>query len=278
MTDEMDFDIFDTDLAETWESLPLADIPIEVDRNRKDRQLNLRVSSTLLSALRSAAVARNESYHSLARAFVEQGVARELQEVRSDTARPFSTKEATLVLLAAPGASHQPNEEIAGRTRLQKLLFLLAQHLKPDVAARFEAYNYGPFEENLNSDIEFLESEGLIEGGGGGEINPAPPSPERGARLLQWVEERSGPPRDVVDSYRLTKTGMDWVARFLSTDKSGDTQAKQRLFEESSRLKAQFGSSGLDALIDHVYAEYPEYAEKSRIREQVAERRQRLGR
>jgi uncharacterized protein YwgA len=272
MTDDLDFDLYGTVLADSWDSLPATDSPVDVDRTRKDRQLNLRVSADLLSTLRSVAATRNESYHSLARAFIEQGLVRSATPTTKEI-RPFSTKEATLVLLAAPGASRQPNEEISGRTRLQKLLFLLTQHLKPDVQARFEGHHFGPFEENLSQDIEFLESEGLIEAAGHGPVTPLPPSRDRGARLVEWVESRSGPANDLVESYRLTKRGMDWVSRFLSDREYGDPEAKTRLLEESARLKEQYGRSSLDSLIDYVYNEYPEYAEKSKIREQVAERR-----
>lgn len=273
MTDDIDFDLYNTDLADEWDALPASETSVYLDRGRKDRQLNLRVSSDLLASLRAAATARNASYHSLARGFLEEGLARDADHANVADVRPFSTKEATLVLLSAPGPSHQPNEEISGRTRLQKLLFLLAQHLKPEIQARFEAYHYGPFEENLSGDIEFLESEGLIEAGGPGAVIPLAPAVDRGARLIEWVEKRSGPANDLVESYRLTKRGMDWVSGFFSDPERGDPRAKARLLEESARLKEKYGSSPLSTLIDHVYAEYPQYAERSRIARQVAERK-----
>ncbi len=55
--------------------------------------------------------------------------------------------------------------------------------------------------------------------------------------------------------------------------------AKQRLADECRRLKEQFGRVPLDELVDFVYAEFPEFTKESRIRHQVAERRERrLGR
>jgi uncharacterized protein YwgA len=270
---EQDFDLYTTDLSETWDELPVDDQPIP-ERGRKDRQLNLRVSGDLLSALRGLAARRNESYHALARGFIEQGLLREETTADSPAQRPFSTKEATLVLLAAPGQSHELNEEVSGRTRLQKLLFLLTQHLQADVQARFEAFHYGPFEENLNADIEFLTAEGLVEGPGSlAEIELG--DGDRGARLVEWVRARTGPANELVESYRLTKRGMDWVQRFLADPTVGREEPRARLFEESARLKERFGRVSLDALIDHVYDEYPEYAENSKIRGQVAERRRR---
>ena len=101
-------------------------------------------------------------------------------------------KEALLVLLSQPGASDQENEPIVVKARLQRLLFLTAQHLKGEVAARFEAYSYGPFEEEIEPDLELLASEGLVEWEGRApEIPQIADESERGAKILDWVRSRA---------------------------------------------------------------------------------------
>jgi hypothetical protein len=70
----------------------------------------------------------------------------------------------------------------------------------------------------------------------------------------------------------LTAHGLEWVKRFLSSDAFGDPEAKRRLWDESQELKRRFGRVALEELVDYVYSEYPEFTEKSRIKDQVTAR------
>lgn len=277
--------VADRDYTEAWDELEDVSEQFQGMRPRKDRQLNLRVDSDLLASLREAAARTGESYHFLGRRLIEEGVARVLaqQEERGSAEdeaerRPFRMKEVTLVLLGAGGASRAANEAVEGRTRLQKLLFLVAQHLKPAVSARFEAYSYGPFDETVGPDLEFLTGEGLVESEAG-EVLPEPAaSPEdRGARILEWIRQRGAerPEQAAPESYRLTQKGMEWVRRFLASEQFGSPEAKSKLLEECEQLKRRFGRVPLDELVDYVYGQYPEFTARSAIRHQVAERRAR---
>lgn len=267
------------DLTEVWDQLEdVSDEFASVPR-RKDRQLNLRVDDDLLAALREAAGRSGEGYHTFARRLIEEGVARALAEPGSESEqgrlpRPLRMKEVLLVLLASGQATREPPEAIAGRTRLQKLLFLAAQHLQPHVAARFEAYSFGPFEESVESDVEFLATEGLIEATG----HEALPEvrehdPDRGRRVLEWVRTRHDESAEpTVEQYRLTREGLDWVQRFLESEEYGDPDVKSRLVAESAALRKRFGRVSLEDLVDFVYTEYPQFATRSKIRHKVAER------
>lgn len=290
MTDKRALEQADArDYAEAWDELEDVSSEFADVRPKKDRQLNLRVDSQLLAALRTASARSGEGYHSFARRLIEEGLARALEpepgESKPDATetpnlRPFRVKELLLVLLGQPGPTSQLNEPIVGKTRLQKLLFLAAQHLKGDVAARFEAYSYGPFEEAIEPDLEFLASEGLVEWEGRGpEIPQLQDESERGARIVDWVRSRAEAAPRPVESYRLTQLGLEWVRRFFASDAFGSPEAKQRLADECRRLKEEFARVPLDELVDFVYAEFPEFTKGSRIRHQVAERRERrLGR
>jgi predicted DNA binding CopG/RHH family protein len=274
------------DYAEVWDELEDASGQFADVRPRKDRQLNLRVDADLLAALRTASAQAGEGYHSFARRLVEEGVARALEAEPAEPSaaakpatpsrRPFQVKEVLLVLLSQPGASDQDNEPIVGKTRLQKLLFLAAQHLKGEVAARFEAYSYGPFEEEVEPDLEFLASEGLVEWEGRGpEIPQIEGESERGAKILDWVRSRGETKPRPIESYRLTQLGLEWVRRFFASDAFGSAEAKKRLADECQRLKERFGRVPLDDLVEFVYAEFPEFTKQSKIRHEVAERRAR---
>ncbi len=271
------------DYAEVWDDLEDVSAQFADVRPKKDRQLNLRVDADLLAALRMASAQAGEGYHSFARRLIEEGLARALEgepaepssaATAAPSRRPFQVKEVLLVLLSQPGASDQENEPVVGKTRLQKLLFLAAQHLKGEVAARFEAYSYGPFEEEIEPDLEFLASEGLVEWEGRGpEIPQIGDESERGARILDWVRSRAETKPRPTESYRLTQLGLEWVRRFFASDAFGSADAKKRLAEECQRLKEQFGRVPLDDLVDFVYAEFPEFTRQSKIRHEVAERR-----
>jgi predicted DNA binding CopG/RHH family protein len=263
------------DVAEVWDALEDASAEFADVRRRKDRQLNLRVDDDLLTSLREAASQSGEGYHTFARRLVEEGIARTLAQANAaEDPAPLRMKEVMLVLLGAGGSSAEPSESIAGRTRLQKLLFLAAQHLQPHVSARFEAYDFGPFDEAIQSDVEFLAEQGLINATGRETLPEVKAhDPERGPRILEWVRQRNSEVSDAaIDEYRLTHAGMEWVRRFLASDHWGDPEVKRRLFEECRTLRDRFGRVPLEELVDYVYAEYPNFTAQSKIRHQVAER------
>lgn len=276
------------DHAADWDALEDVTADFTDLRPRKDRQLNLRVDQELLDTLRALAARRGIGYHSLARDLIDEGLARAAYEhevhqpANSTQGRPFRMKEVILLLLGAPGASGRENEAIVGRTRLQKLLFLTAQHLQPHIAARFEAYDYGPFEESVAPDIEFLADEGLVQmpGHGATGTSAAAGDAEYGKGLLAWVHARHGPEPDQerpTERYRLTQQGMDWVRRFVASGGAGNPEALMALQQQVAALKQQYGKTPLSELVELVYAEYPEFTEHSKISHQVAERRARRG-
>jgi uncharacterized protein len=272
------------DITEVWDQLEDVTSEFESVRPRKDRQLNLRVDDALLESLREASSRMGEGYHAFARRAIEESVARALSEPSEDDLAPGSTrrlrmKEVMLVLLGAGQSFDEPPEAIAGRTRLQKLLFLTAQHLQPHVSSRFEAYDFGPFEESVQADIEFLATEGLIEATGHETLPEVRQhDPERGKRILQWVRgraERTDESR--LEEYRLTRAGLEWVRRFIESEQYGNAEVKRQLLAEATQLRKQFGRVPLEKLVDYVYREYPEFTARSKIREQVSERLARSG-
>lgn len=270
-------DAAERDYAEDWDELEDVSAEFQGIRPKKDRQLNLRVDGELLTSLRNLAAHRGEGYHSLARQFIEEGLARELatqsREERTEATNAFQMKHVLLVMLGSPGATHVDNEPLIGRTRLQKLLFLAAQHLKGESLARFEAYDYGPFDEGIEPDLDFLAGEGLVDRSGStSEWRRQDPDKELGADILDWVRSRPERHQPEGESYRLTQRGMEWVRRFFESPAFGTTEAKERLARECQALKQKYGKVPLSDLVDFVYTEYPEFTKGSKIRHQVAER------
>ncbi len=273
-------DVATRDYAEAWDELDDVSAQFAQVRPRRDRQLNLRVDAELLASLREAAARSGEGYHTLARRLIEEGLARVLEDLPAAkrTATPFRSKEVLLALLGAKGAAEE-NEAVIGKTRLQKLLFLVAQHLQEGAASRFEAYSYGPFDEAVGPDLDFLAGEGLVEAS---DREPPPVldrnAPDRADRVIDWIwhrEDRTGREVESVVNYRLTKQGMVWLEEFVRSDAFGSAEAKQRLLTVAEEIKSRYGRVPLEDLVDEVYAAYPSYAERSKIRDQVAARRAR---
>ena len=132
-------------------------------------------------------------------------------------------------------------ETIEGRTRLQKLVFLLEQELKgrahPVVDGQdyeFIAYDYGPFSKSLYDDLDELDEKGLV----------------------REVEETMDDGQVKYD-YELTEDGREAVEDRLM---SGDAEKVRELAQE---FKDEYNDVLLSELIEYVYSKYPAYAENS---------------
>jgi|AntDeeMinimDraft_4_1070355.scaffolds.fasta_scaffold00240_3 uncharacterized protein YwgA len=139
-----------------------------------------------------------------------------------------------LVLLGA-----EDEEPVEGRTRLQKLMFLIQKRMEEqgdplDWGYPFQAYDYGPFAKELYDDLDQLRRRGLVE--------------EREQHLDD----------DVIQyDYVLTSKGREFVREEL------EDRRPDGLAETTEAIKDDFNDVSLQKLIDYVYTEYPEYAENS---------------
>jgi uncharacterized protein YwgA len=168
-----------------------------------------------------------------------------------------------LVLLAAETKHRNARFRVDGITRLEKLLFLLAEEddykgFKDEIAEpfTFEAYHYGPYSKEVYSSVDLLKAlrllrEKRVDVKSGLDLNEE--SEVLGLSLP--AEERY-----VERQFILTDDGRA-VARLLSTRLS--PAAKQMLTD----LKDRFARMPLRQLLRYVYANHPKYAEKSLIKE-----------
>jgi hypothetical protein len=162
--------------------------------------------------------------------------------------------------------------QLAGTTRLQKLVFLLTQRedfkrlaeqgAVPSVA--FQPFRMGPFTPELYEAVELLS-----------EFDPplvvVEESADRQAdiELERYVDELdldrfepsvSRAPRPT--TYRLTASGAT-VARRLWSD------APPELQEAIREIVAEYGPLNLRDLLRHVYKDYPQYTSRSEIKQQL---------
>lgn len=240
---------------------PSAPIPGLVHDEPQSAQLNLKFEQELLDALKRTASELRRPYHALARQFIEAALEREEKELGIRTSsRPRPTmRELMVLLLHAPGS--RGAEAIHGMTRLQKLLFVIEQKLNP--GQHFYAYNYGPFDEAVHDAVNALRLAGFL--GGSTPLSAAPPTFEE---MLRTAAERSGPREAVVpEVFALTAQGHEAAERLRRSNRAFDA-----LFARINEIRQEWDTPNLDNLVDRVYAEWPQYAEKSLIKAEVAER------
>lgn len=189
-------------------------------------------------------------------------------DCQSEPLRVENAMDLLLTLLFAPGKSGRDAEPIEGITRLQKLLFLLQQDIGPKQlvkeaeAYRYKSYKMGPYCEQLRSDLEELESAGIVvtkrldywlpDDGDG--------VPEKGADFDTPTRETKR-----VESYRFSLSPD--LGQQIGKELWDDLGRKDR--EELAAFKAFFNSLSLRQLLIFTYEKYPEFTEASTIKKQL---------
>lgn len=192
----------------------------------------------------------------------------EQPDCQSQPLRVENAMDLLLTLLYAPGKSGTDAEPIEGITRLQKLLFLLQQDLGPKQlvkeaeAYRYKAYKMGPYSEQLRSDLEELESAGIVVTE---RLNYWLPDdgdgvPEKGADFDTPMRETKR-----VESYRFSLSPD--LGQKIGKDLWGSLAPKER--EGLAAFKAFFNSLSLRQLLIFTYEKYPKFTEASTIKKQL---------
>lgn len=143
-----------------------------------------------------------------------------------------------------PAALLYANEEesIVGRTRLQKLVFLMEMNFQEERGSLpltpntydFEPYDYGPFSKQLYDDVDELKDQGLIR-----EVKE---------------EYKEGEVRYI---YEIEDKGRELIENNLNKEEM------REVLSRASRLKGEFNNDPLPEFIKEVYSRYPKYAENS---------------
>jgi hypothetical protein len=223
-------------------------------------QLNIKLDHTVLDELKARSDELRRPYHSLAREWIEAALGREEESLGLDptSAGPPAIKDLMVLLLHATGK--RGDDGIRGVTRLQKLLFVIEQKLAAQ-STRFYPFNYGPFNEEVNDAAHALRLAGFLRGG-----ESAVTGPPSFAEMVATVVERSGP-RDEHDpeEFVLNERGHKAAERLRQS-----SRAYAQLYAYVRALREEWDTPDLLA---RVYDTYPKYAERSVIRQQVAERK-----
>jgi uncharacterized protein YwgA len=151
----------------------------------------------------------------------------------SESDKELDSVTLLMMLLYAPGSQGRLNEPIRGRTRLQKLLFLLYEEgkLKGIVKDRHQyiPHKAGPFSTDVLDSIEFLRQLGLVKDFG----------------YLDQTDE--------VQDFLLSPKGVEVARKMRSI-------IDDRIWKTIEAIKSEYNSMDLNELLRYIYARYPEYA------------------
>ncbi len=171
------------------------------------------------------------------------------------------TKDIILYLLFAGGM-----RSVSGRTRLQKMLFLLENEGQLDARSfakfGFEPWKYGPFSKEASADVEFLENAGLVQTC---RIGPAAePEWSELEELSQDYADDGGEysPEQLFaqEEFSLTDRGAQFVRERI------ESRIPPKLKQAIADVKKKYNRMSLTSLLRYVYAKYPQYAVKSELR------------
>ncbi len=119
---------------------------------------------------------------------------------------------------------------ITGKTRLQKLLFLLQEEQVKLPVFTFKAYKYGPYSEEVDDTVESLSFRDFIE------VNNT--------------------------NFSLSDKGNSVIEKKLKSKYSN-------LADQARKIISSFGSLNDELLLLYVYTKYPQYTIKSEIKEEM---------
>jgi hypothetical protein len=173
-------------------------------------------------------------------------------------ARAIETDDVIVLLLGAPGGAEVPGY-LDGVTRLEKLVFLL-EHETPvrswvTEVADFRSHKFGPFSAKIYRAVDMLSAYGLL---------------RDSARVSNSTEDRWEAVNvlgDELDPYttrtfQLTERGEKYYAALIA---ELPANAESLLTE----FKDRFARLPLRQLVRYVYERYPEFTDKSEIRDEI---------
>lgn len=224
-------------------------------------QLNIKLDQGSLDELKARAHQLGSPYHRLAREWIQSALGQEERNLGLDptTKQGPALMDVMLLLLHAPNSRGE--DAVRGITRLQKLVFVIEQKLSTDMG--FYAYNFGPFNEEVNDAAAALRLAGFLQGGGA--VSAKPPS---FAEMMEAVVERAGPSDErAAQVFTLNEVGHGRAERLRRSSRAYD-----QLYAYVSGLRKEWDTP---EIVERVYESFPKYTEKSLIRDEVARRRHR---
>lgn len=255
-------------LARSWllDALRHPSMPEQISEEAEAQtaQLNLKLDQSVLDALKQRGHELGIPYHRVARDWIEwETTQAESALGLSSASHEPPIKELMVLLLHAPNS--KGDSTVRGMTRLQKLLFVVEKMLES--RSSFYAFNYGPFNEEVNDAARALEVAGFMRSG-----EPATAGPPSFREMMSAVTGRAGAESggsNVVE-FALSERGHEAAEQLRHS-----SPAYEQLYGFVESIKKEWDTPDLKDLVDRVYETWPSYTEKSVIREEVERRSRR---
>lgn len=173
--------------------------------------------------------------------------------------RAIETDDVIVLLLGAQGGS-DPAGHLAGVTRLEKLVFLLERETPVrswvTEVADFRSHKFGPFSAKIYKALEGLSAYRLLEDS----AEPSDSEEDRWEAVNVLGADLEDP--YTTRTFQLTERGMRYYAALIEL-LPPDAEEILRQFKE------RFATLSLRQLVRYVYERYPEFTDRSEIRDQV---------
>ncbi|MEY2424373.1 MAG: hypothetical protein QOI95_4440 [Acidimicrobiaceae bacterium] len=173
---------------------------------------------------------------------------------------PFEVDDAIVLVLGAPSRIPSLQDRIEGITRLEKLVFLVEREseLRDLITedADFRSHNFGPFSSKVYQAVDTLVAAGLVED------SASLSSTSEDAWETERVIGAEASDPYATRNLSLTARGRRYYEALI-------TELPKDVGPMLAEFKDQFGALPLRQLIRYVYQRYPEYTEKSIIRDQI---------
>jgi hypothetical protein len=167
---------------------------------------------------------------------------------------------------------------IKGAVRLMKMIFLFTQEVVPMLKkqelyatnlAVFFPYDYGPFSKSVYSDVELFESLNFITTD---VLNASGDFDDLDNRSEEIFHDGFGVKEDYLTQpdgrlyvYTIAQKGVEFVETEI-IGKSLISEAQLFILEQ---FKEKMVSLSLEQILYYTYTKYPEYTEKSQIKEEI---------
>lgn len=176
------------------------------------------------------------------------------------TSPKVEVDDVIVLLLGAPSKAPALQNRIEGVTRLEKLIFLLKQEtpigeqLTED--PEFESHKFGPFSAKVYQAVDVLVAFGLLQDSA--ELSPSTEDSWETEEVVGMVQADPYATRN----FTLTERGRKYYGALIRDLPKGTESTL-------AGFKARFGTLPLPQLIRYVYKKYPEYTDKSLIRDEI---------
>lgn len=174
--------------------------------------------------------------------------------------RPLETDDAIVLVLGAPGGSDRQGY-LEGVTRLEKLVFLLERETPVrdwlTEKADFRSHRFGPFSSKIYQAADTLAAAEMIHDS----AQSADTVEDRWEAVNVLIDDEDVDPY-TTRTFELTERGTRYYGALLRELPPG---AEQTL----ATFKERFGRLPLRHLVRYVYERYPQFTDKSEIRDQI---------